>query len=509
MVGSKYFELTFPVIIMRMGGLDGVALQKREYRELLNTLDINVHAIAGVSEKQFSTTLPIGHQESIIEELSFDNKISKLIFANQFKLGFEKEGVPEISISEWKKLFDSHKQKIKNKVGKVIESIPNNTPVIVYNLLALRHSQPAAAVALKEIIQENPNRGFLSHAADPDAERPKKIARIKNEALKKISADSPDKPYSGGPYYFDNLYHIVLNPTQKKNFAEKYGIPEKHIFEIPDFLDFQTEELKLKKKPDRIFIDYLASSYVVSDGDSCRYEKRKVNPDGVFFLTPVRPVERKKIRELMLLARLYEITKEKDLYFIVTHPNIDDPPYFQQTVEFAEKIGLNYLHLGKSFTLETLEFVYDNLSPVNCVGAVASSAGGWENALNEMANSGIPFFMSTKLNSYFPLTQQIKIKTLGVDFEPLYKLCDDILSDKKTFEEIRPILAQFCENTGLFLWISNIFDRTERKKLIEHNYRQALKFLSHEASAPKLLEAILYIYARHGLPGRPGEKCIP
>lgn len=270
MVGSKYFELTFPVIIMRMGGLDGVALQKREYRELLNTLDINVHAIAGVSEKQFSTTLPIGHQESIIEELSFDNKISKLIFANQFKLGFEKEGVPEISISEWKKLFDSHKQKIKNKVGKVIESIPNNTPVIVYNLLALRHSQPAAAVALKEIIQENPNRGFLSHAADPDAERPKKIARIKNEALKKISADSPDKPYSGGPYYFDNLYHIVLNPTQKKNFAEKYGIPEKHIFEIPDFLDFQTEELKLKKKPDRIFIDYLASSYVVSDGDSCR-----------------------------------------------------------------------------------------------------------------------------------------------------------------------------------------------------------------------------------------------
>jgi hypothetical protein len=64
-------QLTCPLILMRMGGLDGVAMQKKEYRQLLNSIDISVHAITGLLEKEFDTPDPIGHRETIIPELDF------------------------------------------------------------------------------------------------------------------------------------------------------------------------------------------------------------------------------------------------------------------------------------------------------------------------------------------------------------------------------------------------------------------------------------------------------
>ena len=186
--------LTFPVIIMRNGGLDGVALQAREYRHLLNKMDIGVHVMTGRCETRFATQNPVGHKQTELERLDFYHPDSQLLFANQFTQGDEKAGVDEISDEEWLTLFQSHKDAIKADIDAILTSIPHDTPVLVYNLVSLRHAQPAAAVAIRELIEKYPTRAFISHSADPDAERPEKIERIKDFALQKISAHDESQP---------------------------------------------------------------------------------------------------------------------------------------------------------------------------------------------------------------------------------------------------------------------------------------------------------------------------
>jgi hypothetical protein len=496
-------NLTYPVIIMRTGGLDGVALQAREYRRLLNKLDINVHVITGRCETKFATTNPIGHKQTIISRLDFHNKHSKLLFANQFVSGSETDDVAIISDEEWLRLFEGHKEKIKSRIDGILQSIKYNTPVLIYNLISLRHAHPAAAVALRELIEKYPQRAFISHSADPDAERPEKINRIKKHLLPLISAFGPDQEYSGGPFNMDNLYHIVLNPTQRENFISKYNIPGDHVFEIPDFLEFASREPIIRKYPKKIFMDFMADRRLKTTQKSYRYCTGEVDKDTVFFLSPVRPVYRKRLKEAMLAAMEYGKAKQCDVAFVVTHPNIDDKSYFLDSLKFAELIGLPYYHLGEAFTLETLDSVYENLSACKSIGVIASSAGGWENALNEMARECIPFFMDYNLNSYKPLTEEIGIRTHGVDFGAL----SDAVKEIETSGEYKP--SQYFDHPFMrryFDWTDSMLDPDARYDLVEHNYRKAYDYLSHEATMPKLVSSINYIYARHGSPRDHGAE---
>lgn len=498
---ENYKELTCPVIIMRHGGLDGVALQKEEYLTLLNELDMDMHVITGREETEYGLIPSEGQARTVVERLDFYHPDSQLLFANQFTHGPETEGIKKIGKEEWLSLFHMHKDKIRDAIEKVLVSIPDNTPVLVYNLVSLRHAQPAAAVAIRELMEKYPNRGFLSHAADPDAERPEKIERIKDFALQVISANKPSEPYSGGPYFLNNLYHIVLNPTQKANFLYKYGIPEKHVYEIPDFLDFESREAVIADAPEPDFLSYLSRNCVQARGDTYTYRTADLDAQTVFFLSPVRPVYRKRLREAMLVAHVYGKTRNRRVAFVVTHPNTDDKHYFMESVKFANALDLTYIHLGEDFTLDRLDYVYTNMAPMQTVGVVASSAGGWENALNEMAHKCIPFFMSTGLNSFKPLTEQIKIHTFGTNFRFLEELI-----------EYRPVhdfkdgdLSGIPGFRDLFAWIDDALDSDSRKSLVVHNYNRAYKYLSHHATVLRLWEAILTIYARHGLPGRPGQ----
>ena len=493
--------LVYPVIIMRTGGLDGVALQAREYRHLLNSMDIGVHVLTGRCETKFTTVNPIGHKQSIISRLDFYHKDSRLLFANQFEHGTEtEEGIAKLTDEEWIELFISHKTKIKKSILKVLSTIEHNTPVLIYNLVSLRHAHPAAGAALKEIIEENPHRAFISHSADPDAERPEKIGRIKEFILPYISANSLEEVYSGGPLLLDNLYHIVLNPTQRDNFINKYKVPENHIFEIPDFLDFISKEPVIKLAPSRIFMNFMMEQRLKAKGKSYTYVKSHIDKETVIFLSPVRPVYRKQLKKAMLVAKAYGEARNKEVAFVVTHPNIDDKKYFLDTVKFAELIDIPYFHLGKTFTMDALDVVYENLAALKTIGVVASSAGGWENALNEMARASIPFYMNSALNSFEPLTKEIGIKTFGIDFANM----DEVTKKTDEDKEFTPNdVNQLSFIPDLFDWFDKmLLDKDARQKLIEHNYRRAYNYLSHEATLPRLVKCINYIYKRHGAPGK-------
>ncbi len=484
-------DVTCPCIIMRHGGLDGVALQKEEYFGLLHRLEIGMHVISGRQERAYTEEESRGRAFTIIERLDFHHPDSKLLFANQFRLGAEKEGVDPIGKDAWLELFERHRRELFEAFDAVLASIPHNTPVLVYNLISLRHAHPAAAVALRDLMRKYPKRGFLSHSADPDAERPEKIERIHDWALEVISANEPDEPYNGGPYREPNLSHIVLNPTQRANFVLKYDVPSEQVFEIPDFLDFPTKEPRIASAPAPGFLKEIGAKAVMPDGDGHRYETIPLDERTVFFLSPVRPVYRKRLIEAMLTAHAYASSRGERVVFVVTHPNLDDPAYFEETVRFAAELSLPYLHLDEP-TIERLDRVYENLAPLRTIGIVASSAGGWENALNEMARWCIPFVMAARLNSYPPLTRQMGVKTFGMRF----RFLSDLIRLKPPAALRGLDLTIAPHMTPLLKWIDEALDPSSRRALVEHNYLRARRHLSLRPTAISLLEAILKIYRR-------------
>ena len=486
-------KLTVPIILMRSGGLDGVAIQADEYYAMLTEcIDVDVEMISGLDERAAYTddTPP---PPTVIERLNFHHPDSIRLFGNEFTMGPETEGVAKLSDKEWCELFELHKNSIRDDIDKIISNIPYNSPVIIFNLLSLRHAHPAAAVALHEIIEKYPNRAFLSHAADPDAERPEKISRIKTFILKYISANPMDKDYSGGPYRMDNLYHIVLNPKQRENFLYKYMVKSDHVFEMPDFLEFESDVPSIPEKSDEGFMDYLASKCIFAEDDKYQYSTAPIPDDAVFFLSPVRPVYRKRIKEAMMVAYHYGNVRNKSVVFVITHPDIDDRQYFMETVKFANAMGVQYVHLGESFTAKKLNYIYHNFAALDTIGVVASSAGGWENALNELAASCIPFFMSISLNSFKTLTEKMNIDAYGMDFSGLSNLFKTGLADRLSGVDLSGIAYM----QSLVEWIDAALTPGQREEIIINNFNQAYKFLSQKAAANRLLESVQCIYDRH------------
>ncbi len=103
----------------------------------------------------------------------------------------------------------------------------------------------------------------MDHSADPDSERPERVSRLKGFVRALISARPPGEPYSGGPYRYPNLFHIVLNPNQQATLIKGFSVLPDHVFEIPDFLEFKSREADFATQPEEGFMDYLARHAVV------------------------------------------------------------------------------------------------------------------------------------------------------------------------------------------------------------------------------------------------------
>ncbi len=411
------------MIITRHGGLGGVALRKEEYHKLLNDLGIFIRVVTGRQKTCFGPISPLGQRRTVIPRLDLLHPDSLRLYAGGFRHGSEASGAEVLSDDDRMALFRHHKRRIRATVNEMLRKIPGDTPVFVYKLLSLRHLHPAAAVALRELVESHPRRAFVSHSADPDSERPERISRLKGFVRDLISARPPGELYSGGPYRYPNLFHIVLNPTQQATFRASWT-----TWPVLRWSRAMTGTAPPPK----------------------RSAGRR------FFPSPVRPVARKPLREAMVAAHHYGLSRGRRICFGVTHRT-------------------------------------STTGPVS--GRRCASPGGWENALNEMAAAGIPFFMNRRLNSYGPLTQRIDMRCHGMDFTVLEK----VVAGGSTGESARRSLVHVPAVAALFEWIDGVLSPQRRERVVRHNYERAYRYLSSHATALKLWRLVWATYARMSL----------
>jgi len=475
-----------------VGGFDGVSLLAFEYLKLLNKLGLKVNIITGDKEEEYGYRDYHGNKVFLINRLSFKHPNSQYLFNNCFVRSNE-------NMDTWMVAFNKHKEEIKKSLEKKILK-KEDAPIIVHNMLSLRYLHPAAAIAVKELIEKYSNRYFVNFAPDSDWERVERLEHVKDEVKETISCGSGLKNGTG-PYNYKNLFHIVLNPVQRKVFHETYKVPKDHIFEIPDFLEFKSQKLNILDSPKQGFLDHLSKNCMLFDNGKIKSRKKELGPDMVYFLCPVRPVKRKKIRTSIFLAHQFSLKAKKNVSVILTHPNVDEKEfwnYFVDCIKFANALDVNLIFLGDSLKLVkekegqwTLDDIYRNMAALNTIGMITSYKGGWENAINELLYAGIPVFMNPKLNSYKPITEKMKLKVLAKSLDP----CDKIIQKHKV-EELKDLDATDVPEINDFVsWVEDYYDSKSEKRteLINYNYDQAYKNISLESKkddVKKLLEKL-------------------
>ena len=493
---KKSDEKSLYWILARAGGFDGVSLQTFEYLNVLNSLNVHVDVITGTEEIEYGKPDYGLNDKHLVESLSFKHPDSDLLYYNSFAYLNKKHEMQDGS--KWASVFENHKNGVKNSLEKVLAE-QKDAPVIVHNLLSLRHMHPAAAIAIKELVEENPHRTFVNFAPDSDWERPKRVRFIKDH-VKQILSPNYDLEDFGAPYKYDNLYHIVLNLGQREMFTGKFGIAQDKVFDLPDYLQFDSPELKIADAPDKGFIDYLGDNCIHMKDRKIEYGKGNIDADTAIFVCPVRPVERKKIRTTIFLANQYQYSTGKHAAVVIPHPNGDELDYFEESVYFANRCGVEMVYLGDSLKLSndgaqdvwTLDDFYKNMAALNSIGMVTSNRGGWENAINELLKVGIPTLVNPQLNSYSQITGQMGFVVLGL---PLQN-CFDIIANT-SLDRIGDIYAEQVPEVQKFIsWVNKYgaAHSTERNEYVKQEYKKAYNHLSSKArekDISKLLDVIM------------------
>ena len=129
-------------VIARIGGFDGVSLQTLEYIKLLNETGITVRLVTGEKEKAYGPVDYKNNAISLVKRLGFNHYDSRYLYNHSFiNKKSDTKAVKKIML---KTVFDKHKKEIKKALEKEL-SKEEKSPVIIHNLLSLRHLHPAAA----------------------------------------------------------------------------------------------------------------------------------------------------------------------------------------------------------------------------------------------------------------------------------------------------------------------------------------------------------------------------
>jgi len=464
-------------VIAQYNGDDGVSSQSKIITGIINHLGSRVNYIIG-QEKNNSDGDYNGNNRIIIPEASLNHQ-------ETLCSGISPNGADE---SVWKDVFHQDLSTIESRLNEISDN--TNNPLLGHNIFSYRHGNEALAGAGEKIMERWPDRDFISFAPDSSFERPEQIKGLPD--YRKIAISRNGRLDDFGPLLNPNLYHIVLTQKQKESFMKR-GVPGNRIFVNPDILDFDMNHLDESGPPTDDFFYFLSEHCIGGFNGKPIYKKEDVNPDHNYVIANVRPIYRKKLRFAMLTAKIIERETGKKTSFVNTHPYNYDPRYFREVVQFAHYQNLQFIHLdsldfSKKNNSEEWSYsdVLSKLSYLNSICMVPSGSGGFENAVPEGIQHKIPVYMNPVLNSFAPLTEDMDMKILSMNQDPIYSLINELGP-----EELKKVdhheLNKLVESM-----VTLMYNRKLRQEVVEHNFNQGSHYLS--SRSPIVVENIYNIF---------------
>ncbi len=444
--------------ITRSNGLDGFSVMLEHYIDFLKN-DYEVLLITGRHEEKYGVT-DGGYEIEQVDDLFINHPHTILLRENQFKEQYRKENFRKgkdgyLTEGQWDSLFHEQNNRIHSKLEKLIEG---QDIFFHFGFLGLRYLHPAAALASKKIIGEwiIPQK---SNGADPMGERPQTVDRILPRYLNLLAAnDSTPR----GLYNFPHLDHIAINHHQFLKFHQTYRIPIDQVFEIPDFIPLKHPHIHHEMGFDASIYTALQEGRIITNGLPDLTEKT------VYFVSPVRTIERKQLIEAMNYAKYYGEVTGQQVHFVMTHPKTDGQEYFERIISHAKENKIDISYLGDSITHKSLRKTLTQLAKLNSIMVVASNAGAMENAIIEGTEYGFPELVSCLLNSA-PIFRE-----KGFQFHEM------------TFQNLE------SEGPDMVSYINNMLYTDMRMQHASNNIRVTYDHFSTHANAEKIREMITH-----------------
>ena len=417
------------IIIGRIGGVDGVALETEKWIEVLESLGHNIYIISG----QFENRKRNPEYETLIPEMSFFSaqnvwEQKKAFFHPETKLNGLLQGILENS------------QIIYKGLEKWVKT--NGIELLVSENASALPSHLSMGMAIKNLVEKT-GLPTITHDHDFAWERGDRYKSPHPE----INATIEDV----FPLRSENVYNAVINEHAKKTLEKKFNAK---TITVPNVMDFEKPYGILTEK-NRFFRNDLALSR-----------------DDIILSQVTRIVRRKGIETAIKLV--HELN-DQHLKLIITGNHSDDQGniYYNELIDQIHDLRLSrqirfvahkIMHNSNSTTngrLYSLSDVYANTN--SCT--YFSTYEGFGNAFVEAVLSRTPVFVNNYKPVYWPDIGSKGFKTVMIENNEL---------SRDSIDKVQDI----------------IYNPKLNREIADYNFELGKKYFSYDTLKQKLIELL-------------------
>jgi glycosyltransferase involved in cell wall biosynthesis len=417
------------IIIARIGGIDGVALETEKWMEVLRRMGHEVYVVAGQFEKRKIDP----SREKRIPELSLFSPES---YWGQKKAFFAPDANPDEILEH----YDLYADIIKDKLKKWLQEYDIEL-VISENASALP-IHISLGMGIKRLLEET-GLPAITHDHDFAWERGNRY-RSQHHDINKLIGET-------FPLCLPNSYHAVINTPAQKKLKEHYS---RDAIVVPNVMDFEQPFGQITHHNQNLKADL------------------GLEPEDIMLFQITRIVSRKAID---VAIRLIDKLDDKRIKLVITGGYVDDEgnKHYHELMELIHELGIS----------EQVHFAYDKFSqgltgdPASGIYSLSdayahahactyfSTYEGFGNAFVEAVLAKTPIFVNNYKPVFWPDIGSKGFRTVMLE--------DNKLTDDKV-EQMREVIYNDRLN-----W-----------EIGEYNYELGKKYFSYETLEEKLKELL-------------------
>jgi glycosyltransferase involved in cell wall biosynthesis len=418
------------IVIGRIGGVDGVALETEKWIEVLKRMGHEVFILSGQFEER-----KMNHEfETLIPEMSFFSPES---YWGQKKAFFH----PDADVDELLEHIDLYSKVIYKRIIDWLEH--RDIELVISENASALPSHLEMGLAIKKAVKRA-GLPTITHDHDFAWERGGRYISPHKKINELIENTFPLR--------LPNSVHAVINTHAQETLKEKYN---RDSVNVPNVMDF-----------DKPF-------GMITDKNICLHRNLGFDEDSIMLFQITRIVRRKGIE---VAIELIERLKDKKIKLVITGNFNDDAgsKYYMELIEQIHKLKLGqqvsfayHLFNNKGLTSRNGDLNY-SLSDAYAQARACtyfSIYEGFGNAFVEAVLARRPIFVNNYKPVYWPDIGSKGFKAVMLE--------DNKLTDK-AIEEMKEV----------------IYKQEIAREIAEHNYALGKKYFSYDTLREKLEELI-------------------
>ena len=417
------------IIITRIGGIDGVALETEKWMHVLRRMGHEVYVAAGQFEKRKIDT----SREKRIPELS--------LFSPESYWGQKKAFyAPDANPNEILEHYELYSNVIRDKLKKWIQE--HSIELVISENASALPIHISMGLGIKKLLKET-GLPAITHDHDFAWERGTRY-RSPHHHINQLIEDT-------FPLCLSNTYHAVINTNARETLQKKYG---REAVVVPNVMDFNQPFGQITQENQNLKADL------------------GLEPEDIMLFQITRIVSRKAID---VAIRLVDKLNDKRIKLVITGGYVDDEgnKHYHELMNLihdltlSEQVHFAYDKFSQGLSGDTSGGIYTLSDAYAHARACThfSTYEGFGNAFVESVLSKTPIFVNNYKPVFWPDIGSKGFRTVMLE--------DNKLTDEKV-KQMQEV----------------IYNKRLNREIGEYNYELGKKYFSYETLEEKMKELL-------------------